>query len=82
MPMKENLPSIPNFQEYERFLRAKEVIKMTGLSRSYLYSLAAEGLFPQSVPLVPGGKARAWVLSEVQDWLNQRISDRDEEVQR
>jgi prophage regulatory protein len=61
----------------ERLIRIQEVIKITGLSRSYVYSLSNEGLFPRSVPLVPGGKARAWVLSEVEAWLNHRISDRE-----
>jgi len=59
-----------------RLIRIKEVRELTGLSRSYVYSLSAEGLFPRSVPLVPGGHARAWVYSEVQDWLHQRIAER------
>ncbi|KZX58453.1 hypothetical protein A3709_01785 [Halioglobus sp. HI00S01] len=59
-----------------RLLRVKEVLNLTGLSRSYLYTLSGDGRFPGSVPLVPGGTARAWVYSEVQDWLNQRIEER------
>ncbi len=60
-----------------RLIRVSQVKDLTGLSRSYIYALAADGLFPKSVPLVPGGVARAWVYSEVQDWLNGRIAARD-----
>ena len=60
----------------QRLVRISEVVRLTGLSRSYVYSLAAEGRFPKSIPLVPGGKSRAWVLSEVHDWLSQRIAER------
>ena len=68
-----------NFYNETRLIRIKEIVKLTGLSRAYAYELAAAGLFPKSVPLVPGGKARAWVYAEVQEWLNQRIVERDQE---
>lgn len=63
--------------EAHQFLRISSVVKLTALSRSYVYALAAEGRFPKSVPLVPGGTSRAWVLSEVQEWIDQRIAERD-----
>lgn len=64
----------------ERLLRIREVMRLTGLSKSHLYALAAEGRFPRSVPLVPGGSARAWILGEVRSWIQQRIAERDLEV--
>jgi prophage regulatory protein len=63
-----------------RLLRVGDVIELTKLSKSYVYALAAEGRFPKSIPLVPGGTSRAWVYSEVQDYINQRIADRDQET--
>lgn len=63
-----------------RLIRLREVRELTGLSRSYLYSLSAKGLFPKSVPLVPGGSSRAWVEAEVLEYLQQRIAERDQEV--
>lgn len=59
-----------------KLLRMKQVQEFTGLSRSYIYSLSGTGRFPKSIPLVPGGTSRAWLSSEVQDWISQRISDR------
>jgi prophage regulatory protein len=66
-------------KEELRLLRIGDVIDLTKLSKSYVYALAAEGRFPRSIPLVPGGTARAWVASEVQAWIGQRIADRDQE---
>jgi len=58
-------------------MRISDVTKKTGISRSYLYQLSKEGLFPKSVSLVSGGTSVAWVASEVQDWIDTRISERD-----
>jgi prophage regulatory protein len=63
-----------------RLLRIGDVIHLTKLSKSYVYALAAEGRFPKSIPLVPGGIARAWIYSEVQAWIGQRVAERDQEV--
>jgi prophage regulatory protein len=59
-----------------RLIRISEVISLTGLSKSYVYALAADGRFPKSISLVPGGTSRAWVLSEISDWILQRIKAR------
>jgi prophage regulatory protein len=63
-----------------RFIRIKDVIARTGISRSYIYQLKSEAGFPQSVPLVPNGSAVGWVESEIEDWIDQRIEARDQEV--
>lgn len=55
-------------------------MNMVGISKSHLYFLAAQGKFPKSISLVAGGTSRAWVESEVQDWINQRIAKRDLEA--
>ncbi|MGD8111317.1 AlpA family transcriptional regulator [Vibrio sp. TRT 17S01] len=59
-----------------RFLRLKEVMSLTGLGRSTIYKfMADETDFPKSVPL--GGRAVAWVESEIEDWMESRLSMRD-----
>ncbi len=60
-----------------RLVRMKQVQAMTSLSRSYIYNLALTGKFPKSISLVPGGTSRAWVFAEVQDWVDQRIAERN-----
>jgi prophage regulatory protein len=57
------------------FLRRKEVERVTGLSRSSIYEAMAKGEFPDSVPLTT--KSVAWVESEVLEWAQRRIAERD-----
>jgi prophage regulatory protein len=52
-------------------IRRKEVERMTGLSRSRIYAMMAEGTFPK--PIVLGAKSIAWIESEVQKWIRARI---------
>ncbi len=61
-----------------RLIRIKSVIEITELSKSYIYQLQADSLFPQSVQIIPEGKSRAWVLSEVEAWIQSRIDARDD----
>lgn len=63
-----------------RIIRIKSVCEQTGMSKSHIYHLAAQGLFPKSVSLVPGGASKGWVEAEVQAWIRSRIALRNEEV--
>ncbi len=49
---------------------------MTGLGRSSIYNFMVEGSFPKSVPL--GGRAVAWVESEINEWMEARLAERSE----
>ncbi|MCE7639393.1 AlpA family transcriptional regulator [Vibrio fluvialis] len=51
-----------------RFLKLKEVMEKTALSRSAIYRKMSDGNFPQSVSL--GDRAVAWVESEVDEWMS------------
>jgi prophage regulatory protein len=60
----------------ERFmLKLKEVQKITGLSRSSIYSYIDKGIFPAQVKL--GERSVAWVEEEITGWLKGRIQARD-----
>ena len=50
-----------------RFLKLKEVMQKTALSRSAIYRKMNEEDFPKSVSL--GDRAVAWVESEVDEWM-------------
>ncbi len=57
-----------------RFLKLKEVMEKTALSRSAIYRKMNDGEFPQSVSL--GERAIAWVESEVDEWMEMRLERR------
>jgi prophage regulatory protein len=55
----------------ERLIRIGEVKHLTGVSTATLYRKISAKEFPRPVRL--GVVARAWPLSEVQDWIAGRI---------
>lgn len=55
--------------------RLPQVLGRVGLSRSEWYRLIQIGKAPAPVPL--GERARAWVSSEVEAFINSRIAERD-----
>ena len=59
----------------ENLLRLSEILKRTGLSRSTLYSMISKNEFPS--PLKIGARASAWVESEVNRWIDEKISSRN-----
>jgi prophage regulatory protein len=58
----------------ERLLRLPEVVSKCGLRRSSIYEGMNSGTFPKSVPL--GAHAVAWLSSEIDAWIAQRIAER------
>lgn len=54
-----------------RLLPLRKVKSRTSLSRSSIYRLMARAKFPASVPL--GGRV-AWVESEIEAWVLDRIA--------
>ncbi len=55
----------------ERLIRIGEVKRLTGLSTATLYRKISTREFPRPVQL--GAVARAWPLSDVQNWIAGRI---------
>ncbi|WP_426260953.1 helix-turn-helix transcriptional regulator [Sphingomonas sp. DC1100-1] len=51
----------------QRVIRIKDVIMMTSLCRSSIYSYMAKSLFPK--PIKIGTRAVAWRLSDIVAWL-------------
>ncbi len=56
-----------------RLLNLRSVIDRTSLSRTSIYRLMARARFPASVPL--GGRV-AWIESEVEAWVLDRVDAR------
>ena len=62
----------------KRILRRPEVTDKTGLRRSAIYQRMANGTFPKSIKLGP--KAIGWAESEIDQWIDARIAERDAEA--
>lgn len=60
----------------QRFLRLKEVQKITGLPCSSLYALIKKNEFPRQVPL--SACRVGWIEEEVFAWQKARIAARDQ----
>ena len=58
-----------------KFLRLQEVLVRTGLSRSSVYLLINQAKFPAPVKL--GRRMSAWVESELDRWLEEKVSARN-----
>jgi prophage regulatory protein len=56
-----------------RILRRPEVETRTGLSRSTIYAMMADGTFPKPIRL--GKRAVGWRESDIAEWLESRTSD-------
>lgn len=64
-----------SFSTRARIIKLSEVKDLTGLSRSSIYRKISDDSFPKAVSL--GGKAVGWVEAEVQQWILDRIAERD-----
>lgn len=61
-------------EQQPRLIRLPEVVSKTGLSRSAIFAAVKAGTFPASIPIIPGGRATAWIESEVDVFLRKRIA--------
>ena len=64
-------------QSVQQNLRAKDVQKLLGISRSTLYSLIQQKKLPKPFHI---GRSSLWVASEIQAVIDERILDRDSGV--
>lgn len=59
----------------KKLIKLKDVMDCTGLGRSTIYAYMADNQFPK--PVGQGGRGVAWVEDEIQDWILERIAERD-----
>jgi len=59
-----------------RLIKLTEVMNQTALGRSSIYKYMKEGVFPKPVTQI--GKSVAWVEDEIQEWIFDKIEQRDE----
>ena len=58
-------------------IRQRQVSAKTGIGKSSIYALMARNLFPQRIVLA-GGKAVAWLESEIDEWIAQQVANRQQ----
>ena len=59
-------------QSRPAFIRLKQVLNRTGMSRSTVYAYIREGRFP--APISISTRCVAWVEEEIDGWISERIS--------
>ena len=60
----------------EKFLRIKDVMEMTGVSKSFIWNQISLGNFPKQIVITP--KMSVWREAEIQEWMQQQIDKRSE----
>lgn len=60
----------------QRILRLPEVMDRVGLGRSMIYAYVSRGTFPAPIKLGP--RAVGWVETEIDAWIEVRITERDQ----
>jgi len=61
----------------QKFLRLRDVQRRIPYSRSSIYLMISRGEFPRQVSL--GGRAVAWLESEIDEWIASRIGNRKDD---
>ena len=54
------------------FLFLPQVIELTGMGKTFIYSLISDRTFPKQIQL--GSRSVVWNEREVIDWMNQQIA--------
>lgn len=57
--------------DMQKILRLTAVKERTGLSRSGIYSMMTQGIFPRSISL--SMRSVGWIEEEIDAWINQQI---------
>ncbi|SUP89576.1 Regulatory protein [Yersinia pseudotuberculosis] len=65
-------------QAAQSLIRLSEVQRRTGYSKAWIYRLISQKRFPQSVKI--GTRSIAFIESEIDEWINQRIAESRGEV--
>ncbi|WP_206456251.1 helix-turn-helix transcriptional regulator [Aurantimonas marina] len=60
-----------------KLLSIKETCQLTSLSRTSIWHKAKNGQFPKPIQLGEGVR-KAFLASEIEAWISQRVAERDE----
>ena len=57
----------------QSLIRMSEVLRRTGYGKAWVYRLISKGNFPH--PIKIGSRSIAFIESEIDEWINQRIAE-------
>ena len=63
----------------KKIVKINAVKQQTHLSVASIYRLAKQGDFPKQMKL--GVRASGWLQSEIVDWIQSRLNDRDSKIE-
>ena len=63
---------------FKKLFKANEVAEYVNVSKSQIYKLVQQGRLPKPIKL--GERGSAWLVSEIDAWLQSRVDLRDEEA--
>lgn len=58
-----------------RLVRHAQVRQKLDVSEAKLFDMVAKGVFPPPFQIVPGGRAKAWLESTVDEWILARKAE-------
>mgnify|MGYP003678421193 FL=1 len=61
-----------------QIIKLPSVINIAGISRTSIYNRIEDGTFPKQISL--GERSVGWIKSEILEWIDSRIKERDEGV--
>ena len=61
-----------------KLIRIKEVMEITGMSRTSIYDMSHDGRFPKFVRL--SQRSSAWIHEEVLLWVESKIAERNKNI--
>lgn len=68
-----------NETQEDRLLKLEQVRELVGISRSQIYALISEGLFPSPISLSnlgrsgPGSRCSRWSYQQIQKWIRDKL---------
>ena len=64
-----------------RIIRMNQLVDKVGYAKSTIHALVKDGRFPPPFRLVPNGRAMGWFEYTIDQWLQERASQNNPEVE-
>jgi len=65
-------PALVNGSGSPRFLRLSQVIEMTGVGKTFIYTHMEKGSFPKQIQISP--RTVVWLEQDIIDWMQKKIN--------